>query len=221
MKLPAYYLADDFTQYEDLIAKYGTRRKILKGSVLYGATSPQHLSYYIISGIARLSVINEEGRESIICFFGKGSIYPVNCMETSFTYEEYMELTAVTDLEVIEYRSDRILEMIEEDTGLAAAAIYRYNRYSIILVSKILMATYNNSLQLLSSFLYLFEMQKDKEEIHMTQEDLGKITGISLSHTTRAIRILKEEGVIKTHRGRIEVLDFDLLKAYCGGVVEE
>lgn len=222
MKLPDYYLADDFTKFESLISKYGTRRHVLKDTILFGATAARHMSYYIINGIAKLSVMNEEGRESILCFFGKGSIYPVNCMETSFTYEEYMQLTAVTDLEVIEYRSDKILDMFNEDTKMAAAAIYRYNRYSIILVSKILMATYNNSLQLICSFLYLFEMQQDadKEKIKLTQEDVGKITGISLSHTTRAIRVLKEEGIIKTHRGKLEILDMDALKDYCGGAVE-
>lgn len=219
MLLPNYHLSGDFMQYEELVKKHGAMRKFFsKGTVLYGATAHRHMSYYIASGITKLSVINEDGREVIICFYGKGSIYPINCMEDSFIYEDYMQLIAVTDLEVLEFPAERIVDMSKEESALIPAIVNRYGKYSILLVSKILMSTYNDSVQLLSSFLYLYARQQNSTVINLTQEDLAKLTGISLSHATRAITTLRNEGLLSTHRGKMKILNLQGMKRYCGAI---
>ena len=51
------------------------------------------------------------------------------------------------------------------------------------------------------------------DTITMTQEQLASLIGVGRSYASRVIQRYKADGLVKTHRGRLEVLDHDLVQA--------
>jgi len=63
---------------------------------------------------------------------------------------------------------------------------------------------------------YLYMIGEDEGMIEgFKQEDLALSYGISDRHLRRILGELEEEGIIKRMRGRIEIVDVELLKKYC------
>lgn len=130
MILSRFFLYHDFSELEELVLKHSDYQNTFsKGSILHDATSSHKTSYYIRKGLAKLCTLSETGEENMLLFFGEGAIYPISCMEDDFFLEGSLALAAVTDLEVIAFRSPRILEMTAEDNRMTAAIIKWYCKY--------------------------------------------------------------------------------------------
>ena len=216
----------EFSSFEDTLLKHGGIPGVIrKGTTIGDANiAIPHTSYYIKRGIAKLSLINEEGAEHILFFFGKGGIYPVTRLEETLTMEIYLHLVAVTDLEVITFPSSRIIEMNGQDNALFAAALDHYVRYANTLLYKLLMNTYNDSAKCVSSFLYLYAHHSflpSGGTIDLTQEQVGQIIGLSRAQVTRILNTLRGEGIIQTSHSKIKVLDMERLRDFCPEIVDD
>jgi CRP-like cAMP-binding protein len=63
----------------------------------------------------------------------------------------------------------------------------------------------------------LVELAEIGEVLPLTQDDLSGWTGSSLEATAKALRALRDAGVIVTGRKRIEVVDLDGLRRFAAG----
>lgn len=225
MILPHYFKADYFTPYEGLLLENGGKNEIIpKDTVLHEFHAPGRVnSFYIKKGIIKNTLINEDGGENIIYFLGIGAIYPINVYKEIFSMENYMYLTAVTDVEIIRFPSSLLVELSHKDKGFAEAVINSECRSSNLFLTRMLLNTYNNSLKLVCSFLYIYLYNRPVKNnvINMTQEDVGKITGLSRMQITRVMNTLRTKGIIKTGRGNIKVLDIDALRDFCPEIVND
>lgn len=225
MVLPHYFFQNEFCQYEELFRRYGGRdEKIKKRTVMYGATAQEHIIYYIKSGIAKYSLINEDGMETILFFFGPGSLYPIHCRDGMFSLENgYLYLTAVTDLDAIAISSDQLEDIIRENPDFAVDCIKHFNDFANSLLVRTLLNTCTDSLMVVSSFLFLYLYYYPDQEnvVALTQDDVAKITGYSRVQVTRIIAQLKAEGIVETNRGQIKIVDIQKLKEYCSDITNE
>ncbi|WP_437773456.1 Crp/Fnr family transcriptional regulator [Arthrobacter sp. KNU40] len=215
MIFPRLYVSDDFAPFTELIKGYGTQMpKIKRDTVLHDANGAKRTSYFIQSGIARLSFINEEGTEGTLFFFGKGSIYPINIMEDKLSTENYLQLVSVTELDVIAFPARRVLDMCAASAEFNLAIINHYVRYVNVLLTKQLLNSYNDSTQLVSAllFLYVYEQPEQNSLVDLTQEQIAQVTGLSRTQVTRVLKILRDDRVIETNRGRLQILDLEALR---------
>ena len=223
MILPRFHFVNDFTPFPELILAHGgVRENVPKGATLYEAHAQERThSYYVESGVTKLTMINEEGTENILFFMGKGSIYPINRFSDTFSMEYFMHLTAVTDLTVIRFPSSQLVDMAQADRAFTEAIIDHYCRYCNLLLAKNLLNTYNDSEQLVCSFLYLYVYDRPalQNMVDMTQEEIGKITGLSRMQITRIVNHLRTDHIIETHRGRIQILRLSELKKRCAALI--
>lgn len=218
MILSRFYLYNDFSQFEDLVLRHSDyQRTFSKGEILRDATSSYRTSYYIRKGIAKLCVLNENGSENTLLFFGEGAIHPINCLHNNFLLEESLALVAVTDLEVIAFRSPRILEMTAEDNRMTAAIIEMFDKYSNMLETRIMLYANNDSVGTVSVFLYLYIHYKPNRDniVNLTQEEIGQLVGISRMQVSRALKPLRDSGIIETHNSFIKILDEEELRTLC------
>ena len=226
MLAPRFIFAKEFSSFADTILEHGGVSSIIrKGTIIQDANVPiPHTSFYIKKGIAKLCLINEDGSEHILFFFGKGSIYPVTRLEESLTMESYLHLVAVTDLEVITFPAGRIMEMNGPNNELFGAVMDHYVRYTNVLLYKLLMNTYNDSAKSVSSFLFLYSRHNevtDGHSIDLTQEQVGQIVGLSRAQVTRILNTLRKEGIIQTSHSKIKVLDTERLRDFCPEIVDD
>ena len=221
MILPKFYLNNEFTRFFPLIEQGGgVRRQIPAGTLISEAHDKTILKcFYIISGVARFYVINEDGEECTIFFLGKGTIYPVNCYEEKQYMDDFLYLSAVTDLEVYAFPPRYILEMSKKDPGFTEAVIGYYVEYAAAFLFKSMLRTYNNSFLLISSFLYMYYYNKPEagDFIYLTQEELGRITTLSRSQVARVIAVLQKDGVIEVRKGGMKILSLEELKRRSSG----
>lgn len=218
-----YFFEGDFSNFEHLISTIGKRKIIKKNSILQDVNMSPHHSYYIRSGMVKLSVSNEDGSERIIMFLGKGSIYPVIVSDRSTTMENYLEFTAITNLDVIRFPSLKIKELLAENREFVYASIEHYMKYTNLLLCRSLLNLYNDSTKNICTFLYLYKQNLEElsgDILNLSQEQIGKILGISRVQVSRVLSMLRNELIIKTNRNRIEILDYEKLRNLCSDVVE-
>ena len=133
-----------------------------------------------------------------------------------------MHFTAVSDMEVIAFPAMNVIPMTQQDNGFTVAVLNYYCRYANLMLTRTLLNTYNDTVQLVSSVLYLmahsYPMQNNTLDI--TQEELASIIGLSRMQITRVLGELRQNEIVKTNRGRIIVQDIKTLKLYCSAVVE-
>jgi len=222
MILPRYYFEGDFKPFEDLIENCKLEKvKIKKGNELKYLY--QHKSIYIKSGMVKLSISNEDGFESVIMFAGSGSIYPMTCLEEQFTIEQFMLLKTVVDTEIIVFPKEKIFEFIMKSSDFAVAAINFNSKIINSLLTKNILGSYENSEQSISSFLYSYIKYNPNNNniVDFTQEEIASVAGISRMQVTRILGFLRERGIVKTERGKVIILDMEMLEENCAGIIKE
>lgn len=225
MILPRFYFRDDFVSYYDLLPKEPENRKfIAKGTIVYEAHARDRMnSFYVVSGVAKLSVINEIGTEHIVAFLGDKTIYPINCIEEPFSLNDYMYMTAITNMELIRFPSNLLVDLALNRPKLIEDLLRYYCRYTNLLLSKNVLQTYNDSFQMTCSFLYLYSFYKPAQTdvVDLTQEYIGKTVGITRVQTARILGQLRDEGIIETGRNSLRILDKARLREYCAPIVDD
>lgn len=221
MLVPDFFLEEHFSLYEDVIRKYSAGpKKISKGTILHDAQAEEKISYYILDGIAALKITNETGLEQILFYLCKGSLYPINTIQTPLSMDGYLHVIAVTDLTVLTFPARTITKMLDESRGLSEAVIEHYVKYTNVLLCKILLHSYNDSTKCICSFLYLHHIYYATNDIiNLTQEQIGQLLGLSRVQVARVFGILRQENIIKTKRNNIMVLDPVRLKIKCSDIV--
>lgn len=213
MIFPRLFVSDDFLPFVDLVTRFGTRTRVKKNTVLRDANGTHRTSYFILNGVARLSYINEEGTEGTFFFFGRGSIYPINNSEEMLTTENYLQFVSVTDLDVIRFPAQRIRAICSASPKFCLAVIDHYVRYTNVLITKQLLNSYNDSTQLISALLLLYVSEKpDNDLVDLSQEDIAQITGLSRTQVTRVLAVLRNNNVIQTSRGQLQIIDIETLR---------
>ena len=222
MILPRYYFEGDFQPFEDWIENCRLERiKIKKGNELKYLS--QRKSVYIKNGMVKLSISNEDGNESVVMFAGKGIIYPVTCLEEQFTIEQFISLKTIVDTEIIVFPKEKIIELIHISSEFSVAAINFYSKTVNSLLTKNILSGYENSEQSVCSFLYSYIMYNPNNNniVDFTQEEIANVAGISRMQVTRILGSLREKGIVKTVRGKVIVLEIEMLKENCAGIIKE
>lgn len=221
MLVPQFFLEDHFSDFEDIIKKHSSGRKLIrKGTILHNAQAENKISYYIKEGIATLKMINESGHENILFFLCKGSVYPINTIPTALSMDGYLHLTAATDLKVLTFPAGNIQRMMAESHAFQDAVVRHYVKYTNVLLCKILLNSYNDSQKCICSFLYLYKAYYgNNPKLNLNQEQIGQLLGLSRIQVARVLNVLRRESIIETSRNSIIIQDVDRLLNYCSDIV--
>ena len=126
MILPRYYFSDEFTKFEPQLMELGQIIEFQEGEYLSAPDELMSMCYYIKKGIARFSILNDEGDENIIMFFGPGSINPCVCGEYEFTLERYIIVKAITKVTAIAFPPAVAIQMLNAYGKFGVTAIHHY-----------------------------------------------------------------------------------------------
>ena len=218
MLTPRYYFADDFRAFHDYFLAQPHRKTVFhKGDFLWKPGQPHDRIHYFLSGAAVHFTQHETGRRRIISFHGPGTVFP-GYHTTDFRIELSLTTAALSEIRVLEFTIPQFQAMFESNVALAEQVVKWYAMYVNLLLYETAHQEYNSTFLKLCNLLYLLPARQPGPGgwvIDMTQDDLADILGVSRVQLTRALAVLRERDILRTHRGHIEITDRAALAAYC------
>lgn len=209
-----YYSANDPELYQYLLTQPHRKRHFDSGDFLWKPGEFIERIYYICSGVAVSFVEHETGRRKIFLFAGNGSIYP-GCHTMQFKIEQSILTQAITPMETLEFRREDFYRMFQMNTRLNAFMFESYAMYINLLLYETAHQGYNDSFVKLCNLLYLFAQNRSQNTVELTQENLADILAVNRVNVAKHLAVLREKGILQSHRKSLKILDMQALEALC------
>lgn len=167
--------------------------------------------YYITDGLARLSVLHDSGEDKIFGFWGHDSMYPIICKEQKFSLEYSILIKALTEVKAIAFSVETFKQILAENPEITYEVVDHYCRYSNLLLFHATTQSYENIATRICNllYLYLYYVPNHKNCVDLSQQDIASLIGTSRVCVSRELALLKQDGLIRTSRGKVYVLDYD------------
>lgn len=215
MLTPRYLFTGDFAAFEAYFrAQPHRERTFQRGDYLWAPGEPFRELHYILSGVAQTSTAHENGRRKITSFHGSGTVFP-GYHQQDFRIEGAIATVALTDMQTLSFTKEQFGRMFAENAPLAAQVVEWYATYVNLLLYETAHQEYNSTFRKLCNLLYLLAAHQPEAALDMTQDDLADLLGVSRVQLTRALAALRGQGIIRTHRGRVEIADLSALAQHC------
>lgn len=215
---PKIYLCDYIRGFSDKEARYGlARRKYKKGELLTVHGVINNTSHFIHSGMLSLSLTHDSGNLKSLVFYGPNTVFPLGVVphETPIGFE--MVLRAFTDVEVTSFSYEQLRKMCADDGEFAAQILEQNCDFIGYLFYQDMNHAYTSTLELVCDILYLYllDVKPQNNVIPLSQSDLANFVGISRQQLERILKNLREQKILSTKRGSIQIDDIRLLYEAC------
>lgn len=215
MLSPRYFFsAGDPELYQYLLAQPHREQHFEPGEYLWKPGELIERVYYIKSGVAVASVEHENGRQKILLFAEKGSIYP-GCQNSQFKIEMSITVRAISPMDTLEFQREHFYRMFQTNSRLNGFMFESYAMYINALLYETAHQGYNDSFVKLCNLLYLLARNRGKNTIELTQENLADILANNRVNVAKNLALLRERGIIRSHRKSLEILDMQGLEELC------
>lgn len=221
MLLPRYYYSNDDPElYQYLLTQPHREKHFEPGDYLWKPGELINRVYYIKSGVAVVFVEHENGRKKILRFAGAGSIYP-GCHNSQFKIEMSIMASAVSPMDTLEFQREDFYRMFQMNRHLNGFMFECYAMYINLLLYEAAHQEYNDSFVKLCNLLYLFARNRNQCTVELTQENLADILAVNRVNVAKNLAVLREKGIIRSHRKSLEILDMHRLEKLCSVETQE
>lgn len=212
-----YYFSGDFAKFEEYFSTIDhQKRNYKKKETLTGIGEPMDEMFYILSGTMASSYLHESGHNKAFSFYGKGYLAPLY-FPGDLNILRSMAFTAVSDLEVYAFNRNSFDQYLYCNAELNKTMYQCYIALVSLLVQDNANQLFCTGLEKVSNFFYIYlDNTKDKNNaIYLSQNEIMEFVGLNLKNVSKYLKILRDDGVIETHRNMINVKDLAKLKGYC------
>lgn len=202
------------------VAEISHRKNIGKNTHLFHMGEEMVNFYFVIRGNVKIYRIDEEGREQIINFFGKGEMFPHHAI---FRKDPY-PASAVTadDSEVVFIGKKDFEDVIRRKPGIAVK-LFHYIGEVIVdlqhrLQEKILKPTDEQVLLLIRRLAYAhgLALGDGRREItlKLTKQEMANMIGLTRETVSRNISMFRKLGILEIGSSGRMIVDLDELETY-------
>lgn len=214
--LPRGYFIEEFSAFEPLLKRHANGVvRFERGDMIKGPSVYLSQNFFLLKGICRVSVEHDTGFARTIGFWGRRSIYPLIVTESHFFLENMIQQVALTEVEALAISTEGMRKAMTENRDLAFAAIDHYARYTNMLKFSLSSQPYEDAVTRISNILYILYVNNNRNDLHPSQNELASMAGLRREAAVKALRILREEGVIQNQGRIIQVKDVEALLAHC------
>jgi CRP/FNR family transcriptional regulator len=162
----------------------------------------------IESGIARAYLGSVDGRQLTVRYVREGDA--IGSVFTLAGDRAPLGISAVTECRVIEFDAGEVRKLVETDLGVARLFLALFNRRLEDLYATLAAMAFGSTRERLVG--HLLELAQTDEAtgrlvVPVTQQQLADSIGTVREVVARALRDLREEALVTTSGGRIEILD--------------
>lgn len=214
--LPNYFWMGDFSDFEALLRKHGRLSEYGRGNVASGAAEVFPNACYTVAGLMKLSVLHEDGYEKTVLFSGPGSMTPLYSPPSKFKLEyEALIYSAATDAVIIEIPQQKMLQLMIENPSLHLRMTDVYVKFANLLLYDSISQARNDTLTRVADFLSIYLVSMRASVVYLSQSEIAEAIGGTRANVARAVRTLRDRGAIETFRGRLKIVDVDMLRSFC------
>jgi CRP-like cAMP-binding protein len=205
------HLTDPFVP----LAELGRTRRFRKGAVLFTEGDRSDWVGYILTGSVKASTFGEDGTETVHNVLGPTDLLgdlagidgePRSATVTALETVEVSVVPAADFTAFLQTHADAALELLCSVTRRLRAADRRRAEFG--------------SMDVVSRLARLLVELRDRYDggstigLALTQEELAGWTGASREAVVKALRVLRERGLIETGRRQIRILDAEGLSRF-------
>ncbi len=171
----------------------------------------------------RLSLMHSSGNVKALSLYGPNTVFPLGVKPHNSPFDFEMELCALTDLEVTSFTYEMLRQMCVDDGTFAADILEENCDFIGYMFHQTMNAAYTSASESVCDMLYLYLLNVDPKNqiVAFSQGDLASLVGISRVQVERILKQLREEGIILTQRGQMQVLSIRGLFAHCSHDIQE
>jgi len=189
------------------------RSSISAGSVAHRALDDDEYIELVISGVVRVFVTAPDGRTMTIRYCRSGELLGVMSL-FSDEFTEPATKQALVDTQLLRMSPATVRALAERDLRVARALMVELSERARNFVNEIPRTTFTSVRQRVArQLLDLASTDQHGREpngelvVRITQQDLADASGTVREVVVRALRQLRDAGVVRTERDRIVVLD--------------
>lgn len=218
-RLKKIWESPDFTY---LFTKFGKPAKNLKkGTVLFYEDQPLNNLYLITEGFVKLYRLSEEGKETTSYLFGPGDILGIRAL-TSQDQKAKHSAQALSDVKILTICHKTYLEKVALNPESLADLTYLFMDRLNYTERKLEGFIATDAISRVANFLVdcvnRFCNNKNENNIvlplELTHQRIAEFVGSFRETVSVAIEKLEKNGVLKTHRGIVTILDLEKLKHF-------
>lgn len=213
--------------FADFFVKFATHslQHIKKGAILFSEDDLLDKLYFIKEGFVHLYRLSEEGKETTSYLFGSNHLLGIRSL-TSSNKRARHTAQAITNLEIVPISHKEYFNAVSSHPEYLLDLMYifmdRLNYTERKLEGFITTDTTARIADFLSDCIKRFCQAPDgawqKEPITLpfplTHQLIAELIGSVRETVTLSIEKLEKEGILKTHRGAVAILDLNKLNSY-------
>lgn len=211
---------DDFPdKINERLEKIFHKRQFSKGSHIFEQGDSPLAIYIIAKGRIKISRVNRDGFETILCVRGFGDIFcPVPILDQG---KQLGSAIALTEGELWWADQNQFKDICQESPKLLAFVqgdcLFEVRR----LLNRMEAFTFKSIRERLA-FTILDEVNRQSKhggvsnELRLKQHELAALVGASREGVSRALSKLEDQGVLTIYRGRLVIHDQEKLKLLAG-----
>ena len=209
----ASHLRDLPTEILDELVDGAIRNKVAAGTVAHRALEADHYLELVITGVVRVFVTAPDGRTMTIRYCRSGELLGA----MSLFCDEFAEPAtkqALVDTELLILSPPRVRELAQRDLRVASALLVELSERARNFVNEIPGTAFASVRQRVARQLLDLAATREHDRepdgelaVRITQQGLADAVGTVREVVVRALKQLRDAGVVRTERDRIVLLD--------------
>jgi CRP/FNR family cyclic AMP-dependent transcriptional regulator len=197
------------------LAASARRRSYAQGQVIFHRDDPGSSLHIIEKGEVRVILPSPEGEEMTLALLGPGDFFGELCLlDGGLRSATTVAVNATETLMVERQRFVQWLQLRPAAAIAILAAVARRLRAADELVGEL--AFLDAHCRLARKLLDLAgpTLEGDQVELHLSQDELASMVGVTRESVNKHLRLLKKRGAVDVYRRRIVVRSVDYLRSF-------
>lgn len=186
----------------------GVERRFSPGDRLVSLGSESSEVFYLLDGLVKIAVVSTTGNESVFGLRTGGDF--IGEMSMLNDERRSADCIAVEPTRAIMVTAARFTDFIERNPAVALALLRMLSRRLNDMTVRAMLGTHSVKARVAQRLLDLTEGSTGAT-VELTQGDLAKYVDASREWTSKALGELRRHGAIRTERGRVVIVDPDVL----------
>ena len=189
-----------------------SRRRYPREDLIVGGhpkTAVERNAYMVLDGIVRLSLLAIDGKEQVIAYLPRGSLFGEQAALGGRALEPQLVALADEDCEVGEIAAADIIELVrDEPTALSGLMEITGQKTSLFLQALVRSSAGSAGPRIAT---LLETLAAERGQVAISQERLAALSGLTRVTVAKQLHQFEARGAIQLERSRIVILDVGLL----------